>query len=120
MSPVGGPVRPRVVSNGAPTHSVPNNPRHERISYSSEGESPVFGTVNAGPALARLENEGIPRGLEGVSSAPEIDWSLDAESSEANSNFEVPWGFAGIIVGLPMSIVGTKNEAKMEPRCLPT
>ena len=61
--------------------------------------------MNAGPALARLENEGIPRGLEGVSSAPEIDWSLDAESSEANSNFEVPWGFAGIIVASMTTLI---------------
>ena len=105
LSPFGGPVRPRVVSNGAPTHSVPNNPRHERISYSSEEESPVFGTVHEGPAIARLENEGIPRGLEGVSSAPEIDWSLDAESNEPQSSISVPWGFVSFLFTVVATLI---------------
>lgn len=104
LSPFGGPVRPRVVSNGAPTHSVPNNPRHERISYSAEEESPVFGTVHEGPAIARRDNEGLPRGLEGVSSAPEIDWSLDTQSNEPQTSFAIPWGFASFVVTVTASL----------------
>ena len=102
LSPLSRSVRPRVVSNEAPPCSVPNNPRHERVSYSSEDELPVVGTVHERLADDRREDGEMSRYLDGVNSAPEIDWSLDRNSGESGSGIEVPWGFAGIVVASMM------------------
>ena len=102
LSPLSRSVRPRVVSNEAPPYSVPNNSRHERVSYSSEDELPVVGTVHERLAVDRRENHEMSRSLDGVNSAPEIDWSLDRNSVESGSRIEVPWGFAGIVVASMM------------------
>lgn len=93
-----GPIRPRVVSNGAPPRSVPNNARHERISYTLEEEAPVFGQVVERPALAQPQRNGRPAKRETASSAPIIDWSLDETANEAPATITIPWGFAGVLV----------------------
>jgi len=96
--------RPRVTSNVAPPQSVPNNRQYERMSYSSAEDGPLFGTVVEAPqqvVAARrqeLDAAGIARAEEVVSSAPIIDWSLDANSSESTNGRSVPWGFASVLV----------------------
>jgi hypothetical protein len=98
-----GAMRPRVISNGAPARSVPNNRQYERTSYSSKEDGPLFGEpvqsaqrVTAG--LGKLDAVANPRDLEGVSSAPIIDWSLDSNSSEPATARSIPWGFASVLV----------------------
>jgi hypothetical protein len=106
----GGPVRPRVISNGAPPRSVPNNRRYERMSYNSD-EGPLFGTVVEAPlrvpggGQGELEIAADARQSEGVASAPIIDWSLDANSNDPASASSIPWGFAGVLVASVSSLL---------------
>ncbi|MDA0587572.1 MAG: hypothetical protein O2820_03885 [Planctomycetota bacterium] len=97
-----GPIRPRVISNGAPPQSVPNNRQYERTSYNSNDEGPLFGNVvEALPRAAGGQDELAAtdaRNSEAASSAPIIDWSLDADSSEPATAGSIPWGFASILV----------------------
>lgn len=98
-----GPIRPRVISNGAPPQSVPNNRQYERTSYNSDDDGPLFGNVvEAMPRAADAGQDELAatdaRNSEAVSSAPIIEWSLDADSSEPATAGSIPWGFASVLV----------------------